>query len=143
MDKRDQAYLRPGTGGMFHGIPRHHGTMGHPRTSYSKVGQPSPFLSKWIPYKCTSQYFNNLQQYLCTTPQGYLYCTSSFVTSTYINVKYDNAHTKLSKKQTHKSLVKEKKLIYTEMCTYTAHRAANITRLSANCSINIMKKFYA
>ena len=29
-DKRDQAYLRPGTGGMSHGIPRHHGTMGLP-----------------------------------------------------------------------------------------------------------------
>ena len=41
MDKRDQAYTRPGTGGMSHGIPKHHGTMGRPRASYGKVGQPS------------------------------------------------------------------------------------------------------
>ena len=45
MDKRDQAYSRPGTGRMPHGIPRHHGTMGHPRTRYSKFGQPSLFLT--------------------------------------------------------------------------------------------------
>ena len=41
IDKRDQAYLRPGAGGMSHEIQRLHETMGHPRKSYGKFGQPS------------------------------------------------------------------------------------------------------
>ena len=28
MDKRDQAYPRPGTAGLSHGIPSYHGTIG-------------------------------------------------------------------------------------------------------------------
>ena len=28
MDKRDQAYPRPGIAGISHGIPRYHGTVG-------------------------------------------------------------------------------------------------------------------
>ena len=36
MDKRDQAYSRPGTAGISHGIPRHHGTIW--TRAYSRPG---------------------------------------------------------------------------------------------------------